>query len=75
MLFFAAALAIYAAKLADPTYVALAWMYVALRYAHAGIHCTDNQVMHRLTAFLAGFFVLAVIWGRLAFDLIVVGRG
>jgi len=73
VLFFVAVLVIHVAKLADPTYVALAWVYVALRYGHAGIHCTYNKVMHRFAVFLAGFFALALIWARLAFDLVYAG--
>ena len=45
-------------------------MYVALRYAHAGVHCTTNKVMHRFSAFAAGCFVLALIWARVAYDLV-----
>ena len=73
VLFFVAVLVIHVAELADSTYVALAWGYVASRYGHAGIHCTYNKVMHRFAVFLAGFFALALIWARLAFDLVYAG--
>ena len=37
---------------------ALAWLYVALRYAHSAIHCTYNRVMHRFAVFIASMLVL-----------------
>jgi hypothetical protein len=69
VLFFAVVLLIHATKLADLAYVALAWAFVASRYVHAYIHCTYNKVMHRMRAFLAGFFLLGAIWLRVAYDL------
>ena len=75
VLFYAAALVIYAAQLTSAKYVALAWLYVALRLVHSVIHTTYNKVMHRLPAFMASFVVLAAIWGLLAFDVAIVGRG
>ncbi len=71
VLFFALLLALYVTKLADPLYVGLAWLYVATRYAHAWIHCTYNKVLHRLPAFSAGFFLLAAMWARFAFELVI----
>jgi hypothetical protein len=39
-----------------------AWVFVALRVVHSIIHCSYNTVMHRLTAFLAGFGWLVAMW-------------
>ena len=64
-------LALYVTKLADPLYVAFAWIFVATRYAHAWIHCTFNKVMRRFQAYAVGYFVLAAMWARFAFDLLV----
>jgi hypothetical protein len=75
VLFVAAVLTIYAASLTSLPYVALAWLYIAARIAHSAIHCTYNKVMHRLRAFLASLIVLWMMWGLVAWDLIVAGRG
>ena len=75
VLFVAAILTIYAASLTSLPYVALAWLYIAARIAHSLIHCTYNKVMHRLRAFLASLIVLWTMWGLLAWDLVVAGRG
>lgn len=75
VLFYAAALTIYAVHLSSPLYVALAWGYVALRLVHSLIHCTYNKVMHRLQAFIASFVVLWVIWGLIAWDVVIANRG
>ena len=75
LLFIAAVLTIYAASLTSLPYVALAWLYIAARIAHSIIHCTYNKVMHRLYAFLASLILLWTMWGLIAWDLIVTGKG
>jgi len=75
VLFYAAVLTIYAAELTSPLYVTLAWVYVALRLVHSAIHCTYNKVMHRLGVFMAAFLALSLIWGLIAWDVAIVGRG
>ena len=75
ILFAAAVLTVYAAPLTSLPYVVLAWLYVAARVVHSVIHCTYNKVMHRLYAFLASLIVLWAMWGLLAWDLVVAGRG
>jgi len=75
VLFYAAVLTIYAAELASPLYVTLAWVYVVLRLVHSAIHCTYNKVMHRLSVFMAAFLALSLIWGLIAWDVAIVGRG
>lgn len=75
VLFYAGVLVAYAAHLASPAYVVIAWAYVAARVVHSAIHCTSNRVMQRLRAFLASFALLAALWGLLAWDLLVMGRG
>ena len=42
--------------------VAGCWGFVGLRVAHSVIHCTYNNVFHRLAAFLAGFGLIVVLW-------------
>ena len=47
---------------ADYLFVALAWVFVLARIAHAYIHSTTNYVRHRFNAFLVGALVLLVMW-------------
>ena len=75
VLFYAAALTIYAAQLTSVPYVALAWAFVATRIAHSAIHCTYNRVMHRFFAFVSGILIVFAIFGVIAFDLVVANRG
>ena len=74
VLFYAAVLTIYATRITDPPYVALAWLYVAARVVHTVIHATSNVVLNRLKAFLLSWFVIWIMWGLIAWDLIVVGK-
>jgi len=50
----------------DSVQVALAWVFVAARCAHAFIHIAFNYVPLRFAAFVAGVVTLAVIWTRFA---------
>jgi hypothetical protein len=47
---------------ADLLFVVLAWVFVALRVVHAGIHITNNQVMRRGLVFGIGALVLMIMW-------------
>ena len=62
VLFFAACLALYATDGSNILTVALAWIFVLSRIAHAAIHVTTNRIRHRQPAFTAGFLVLLVMW-------------
>jgi len=42
--------------------VVLAWIYVALRYAHSWVHLTSNNVLSRFRLFALSMFVLVVLW-------------
>ncbi|MGY0611499.1 MAPEG family protein [Luteimonas sp. A501] len=68
LFYFAVAVAM-AAGVRDPWVLGLAWGFVALRIVHSMIHCGYNKVMHRFQVFIAGFFVLALLWIRLAWYL------
>ena len=50
--------------------LALAWAFVALRYAHSYIHCTYNKVMHRFQAYLLGGLTLWALWAVLAIGIL-----
>lgn len=42
----------------------LGWLYVLIRYAHAYIHTTYNDLAHRRLVFFLGSLVLFVMWTR-----------
>ena len=46
----------------DTFFVVLAWMFVASRLVHAGIHVTSNDVQRRFFAFLVGAIILLIMW-------------
>jgi hypothetical protein len=75
VLFYLAIAVIYAAKLTSPAYVILAWLYVGARSLHSAIHCGSNVVMQRFRAFLASLILLVLLWGVLAYDLLILGKG
>ncbi len=52
-------------ELVDSLFIIGCWVFVALRYIHAVIHLTYNNVMHRLIAFASGAIVLFACWARL----------
>ena len=54
-------LAIYTRK-ADLLFVALSWVFVLTRFAHAAVYVSTNQVPYRFGAFVLGVFVLVVMW-------------
>jgi hypothetical protein len=43
----------------------LAWIYVALRFAHSLIHVTYNRVVHRWAVYVSSTIVLFMMWGSL----------
>lgn len=73
LFYVAAALALYF----GPTLleVGLAWLFVITRYVHAFIHITDNHVIRRFTAYVAGLVLLCIFWLDLAVRLILAAGG
>jgi hypothetical protein len=65
VLFYTAILLTLILMLQDPIIVTLAWVYVALRYAHSFIHITYNRVLHRFWVYMLSSVVLLGIWIRL----------
>ncbi|MEK6770866.1 MAG: MAPEG family protein [Pseudomonadota bacterium] len=65
VLFYIAAILLYASDRVDGLYLALAWTFVALRYVHSAIHVTYNRVMHRFPVYVLGAIPLWVMWARL----------
>ena len=70
VLFYAAVLTIHSAQLTGTACLVLAWLFVAVRIVHSSIHCTYNRVMHRFAAFVTSLGVLWILWGVIAYDLL-----
>lgn len=51
---------------ADLVFVLMSWVFVALRLGHAVVHVTSNHVPTRFRLFVAGVFVLMLMWVILA---------
>lgn len=62
MLFYLLTVLAWMTRLADTMFVAMAWLFVGLRIAHAYIHVTDNNVPRRGVVFIAGALVLMAMW-------------
>jgi hypothetical protein len=62
VLFFVGALILLQLGLVGWFDVVLAWLFVALRIAHAAIHVTTNRVPRRFVLFSAGLAVLTLFW-------------
>ena len=69
MLFVAGSIANYATGHATMIAVVLAWIFVALRIAHAVIHVGQNRLRYRVPVFIAGFAVNGLLWLWLAANL------
>ena len=69
ILFYIGCVLIYITKTQSQTLLILAWLFVVLRVVHSCIHIFYNNVMHRLTAFIASNTTLLVIWVLLAVGL------
>lgn len=71
VIFYAVCLALFALGTVDALYVALAWLFVALRAAHSLIHLTYNKVLHRFVIYVAGGAALAAMVLRLAWQVMI----
>ena len=70
VLFYLAAVVSIVTRNVDPTLVALAWVFVGLRYAHSFIHITYNRILHRFAVYVLSSVVLWILWAVLAARLI-----
>ncbi len=70
VLFYAACLALFVTNGANIVVVALAWLFVVLRYLHAAIHLGGNQLRPRGLVFAFGAAVLGAIWMFFALHLL-----
>ena len=62
VLFYALTILVLVTRTADLWFVVPAWIFVALRLAHAYVHVTSNRVPRRALMFLAGAAMLCVMW-------------
>lgn len=61
VLFYVGVLMTYVTHQVNAWLVGCAWLYVALRTLHSYVHLTTNNVIVRLSVYLASAFVLAVL--------------
>ena len=71
VLFYALTILALFTQTADLWFVVPAWIFVALRLAHAYVHVTSNRVPRRALFFLAGAAVLCVMWIIFAIRIVV----
>ena len=62
VLFYVLTILAWITREADLVFVALAWVFVILRLAHATIHVTSNRLPLRFYVFAAGSMVLLIMW-------------
>ncbi len=62
VLFYAISIIAFATETVSILILALAWAYVALRYAHSYIHLTSNKVINRFRCFATSQVVLMILW-------------
>ncbi|GLK55441.1 hypothetical protein JOD31_000361 [Methylopila capsulata] len=53
-------------KEADLLFVAMSWIFVASRYAHAFVHTGGNRIKTRFRCYLVGALVLLAMWAIFA---------
>jgi hypothetical protein len=61
-LFYVACLASLATGTTGAAILALAWVYFAIRVAHAWIHMGRNRLRHRIRIYAASWAVLLALW-------------
>jgi len=66
VVFYALALLLFTTGQVDVIYVAAAWVFVAFRALHSGVHCTINLVMLRFYLYLLSTLVVWFIGVRAA---------
>ncbi|WP_028749935.1 MAPEG family protein [Rhizobium mesoamericanum] len=66
VIFYACCVLLYITEADNLAVVVLAWLFVALRYLHALVHVTSNDLRYRSPLFAAGYVVLGCMWLWLA---------
>jgi hypothetical protein len=62
VLFFIACLTALQVNAVGTVFVALAWVYVALRIIHSVIHLTSNTLKARYYSFVVSSFIMLIMW-------------
>lgn len=62
VMFYAACLVALTTGVASPVLQALAWVYVAVRVAHAYIHLGTNRIIYRMRAYGLSLLLILLIW-------------
>jgi len=62
VLFYVVCLAAYVTHHATPAMVYMAWIYVALRALHTGIHLAYNRILYRFGAYASSNVLLLAMW-------------
>ncbi len=62
VLFFIACLTALQVNAVGTVFVALAWLYVALRIIHSVIHLTSNTLKSRYYSFVVSSFIMLIMW-------------
>ncbi|GAB4066882.1 MAPEG family protein [Ancylobacter sonchi] len=71
VLFYVLSVLVLVTRKADFLYIVLAWIFVASRWVHAGIHCGPNLVGPRFSLFFVGVLVLMAMWLLFALSILV----
>jgi hypothetical protein len=66
VIFYACCVLLYITEADNLAAVVLAWLFVALRYLHAFVHVTSNNLRYRSPLFAVGYVVLGAMWLWLA---------
>jgi hypothetical protein len=62
VLFYVISIIAFVTETVSTLILALAWVYVALRYVHSIIHLTTNKVINRFRVFVSSHVLLMVLW-------------
>jgi len=66
VLFYVAAVVLYATDGVTGPMLALSWFYVTTRIAHSLVHMTYNKVMHRFSIYIISSIALWTMWIMIA---------
>jgi hypothetical protein len=62
ILFYVASIMLFVTSKVEIAQIVMAWVFVASRYVHSYIHTTNNNLRHRMKAFLFGVATLIGMW-------------
>lgn len=62
LFFYSAGILAIVLHLSTPSVILLSWIFVISRSVHSWIHITNNNVIHRLQAFMVGNICVLLMW-------------